>query len=215
MAKIYYDKDANLNALKGKTVAIIGYGSQGGAQSRNLKDSGINVIVAEVEGTPNYERAKKDEMNPISTEEAAQKGDIIQILIPDEIQGPVYKKSIEKYMTKGKTLMFSHGFNIHFKQIVPPKDVDVIMVAPKGPGPLVRKTYEEGKGVDKSYEQAIEWYRNALEFENPDAMFNLGKMYADGKGVTKNYKQAIDLYQKAALLDQEDAIEMLKKLGVK
>ncbi|MFC1560275.1 ketol-acid reductoisomerase, partial [Candidatus Margulisiibacteriota bacterium] len=99
------------------------------------------------EGTPNFERAKKDGMSPVSTEEAAEKGDIIQILIPDEIQGPVYKKSIEKFMKKGKTLMFSHGFNIHFKQIVPPKDVDVIMVAPKGPGPLVRRTYEEGKGV--------------------------------------------------------------------
>jgi ketol-acid reductoisomerase len=147
MAKVYYDKDADLNLLKGKTVAMIGYGSQGGAQGSNLKDSGIKVIVAEVEGSPNWNRAKKDGFTPMSAEEAAKQADIIQMLVPDELQAMVYKQSILKYMTKGKTLMFSHGFNIHYYQIIPPADVDVIMVAPKGPGPLVRKLYTEGSGV--------------------------------------------------------------------
>jgi len=147
MAKVYYDKDADLGVLKGKTIAMIGYGSQGGAQGFNLKDSGLNVIVAEVEGSPNWGRAKKDGFSPMSAEEASKKADIIQMLVPDELQAGVYKQSIVKNMTKGKTLMFSHGFNIHFSQILPPTDVDVIMVAPKGPGPLVRKLYTEGSGV--------------------------------------------------------------------
>lgn len=147
MAKVYYDKDANLDVLKGKTVAIIGYGSQGGAQGSNLKDSGVNVIVAEVEGSPNWKRAKEDGMEVMSAEEAARRGDIIQMLVPDELQPKVYKESIEKNLKKGKVLVFSHGFNIHFHQIIPPEDVDVIMVAPKGPGPLVRKVYIEGGGV--------------------------------------------------------------------
>jgi ketol-acid reductoisomerase len=147
MAKVYYDKDANLDLLKGKTVAMIGYGSQGGAQGMNLKDSGVNVIVAEVEGSPNWERAKKDGYKPMSAEEAAKQADIVQMLVPDELQGGIYKQFVAKHMTKGKTLMFSHGFNIHFTQILPPADVDVIMVAPKGPGPLVRKLYTEGSGV--------------------------------------------------------------------
>lgn len=154
MAKVYYDKDADLNILKGKTVAMIGYGSQGGAQGSNLKESGINVIVAEVEGSPNWERAKKDGFKPMSADEASKQADIVQMLVPDELQGGVYKQFIAKNMTclpagtaKGKTLMFSHGFNIHFSQIIPPADVDVIMVAPKGPGPLVRKLYTEGSGV--------------------------------------------------------------------
>jgi len=176
MARTYYDKDADLNVLKEKKVAIIGYGSQGGAQSKNLRDSGIKVIVAEVQGSPNYERAKREGMDPITAEEAAKQGDIIQMLIPDEIQGPIYKKSIEKFMVKGKTLMFSHGFNIHFKQIIPPKDVDVIMVAPKGPGPLVRKTYEEGKGVPAIY--AIE--------QNPSGKAKETALaYAKGIGATR------------------------------
>ncbi|MFA5103645.1 MAG: ketol-acid reductoisomerase [Candidatus Margulisiibacteriota bacterium] len=147
MAKMYYDKDADLKLLKGKTVAMIGYGSQGGAQGSNLKDSGISVIVAEVEGSPNWKRAKADGMTVMSADEAAKKADIIQMLVPDELQARVYKESIEKHLTKGKTLVFSHGFNIHYHQIVPPENVDVIMVAPKGPGPLVRKVYTEGGGV--------------------------------------------------------------------
>ena len=147
MAKTYYDKDADLAVLKDKTIAVIGYGAQGHAQAQNLRDSGLKVIVAEVEGSPNYDKAKKDGFSPLNTEEAARDGDIIQMLIPDELQAGVYKKSIEKHMQKRKTIMFSHGFNIHFKQIIPPKDVDIIMVAPKGPGTLVRKMYTDGIGV--------------------------------------------------------------------
>ncbi|MDD5005156.1 MAG: ketol-acid reductoisomerase [Candidatus Omnitrophica bacterium] len=145
--KIYYDKDADLGILKDKTVAIIGYGIQGRGQSLCLRDSGINVIVSELEGTQNYEQAKKDGFTPMNVAEAAQKADIIQILTQDHVQAKVYNEAIKPNLKKGKSLCFSHGFNIRFKQIKPPKKVDVFMVAPKGPGALVRKMYEEGKGV--------------------------------------------------------------------
>lgn len=147
MAKVYYDKDADLGLLKDKTVAIIGFGNQGGAQGQNLKDSGVKVVIAEVEGTPNWKAAQEAGFEVMTASEAAKIGDIIQILIPDEVQAKVYKESIKKYMKKGKTLMFSHGFNIHFKAIKPSKDIDVIMVAPKGPGHMVRQTYVDGAGV--------------------------------------------------------------------
>ena len=147
MAKVYYDKDANLELLRDKTIAIVGFGNQGGAQAQNLKDSGLNVIIAEIEGTPNWKNAQEAGFEVMGAAEAAKKGDIIQVLIPDEVQARVYKEAIKKAMKKGKTLMFSHGFNIHFKAIKPPKDVDVIMVAPKGPGFMVRETYVEGAGV--------------------------------------------------------------------
>ena len=145
--KIYYDQDADFKYLQGKTIAIIGYGIQGRGQALCLRDSGLNVIVSELEGTPNYEQAKKDGFNPVPVAEAAEKADVIQILTQDHVQSKVYKESIEPYLKKGKVLVFSHGFNIHFKQIKPPKKVDVIMIAPKGPGALVRRMYEEGKGV--------------------------------------------------------------------
>lgn len=147
MAKVYYDKDANLEVLKDKTIAIVGFGNQGGAQAQNLRDSGLKVIIAEVEGSPNWHRAKELGFEVIDAASAAKLGDIIQILIPDELQAGVYKESIKKHMKAGKTLMFSHGFNIHFKTIKPPKEIDVIMVAPKGPGTMVRQTYTEGAGV--------------------------------------------------------------------
>jgi len=147
MAKIYYDKNADLKYLKGKTVAIIGYGIQGRSQALNLRDSGIKVIVAELKGTENYKMAIKDKFKPVDTDEAAKKGDVIQILTQDHVQAMVYKKAIEKNLVKGKSLVFSHGFNIHFKQIVPPKFVDVFMIAPKGPGALVREQYVIGRGV--------------------------------------------------------------------
>jgi len=147
MAKIYYDNDADMDLLKDKTVAIIGYGIQGRGQSLCLKESGINVVVSELEGTKNYEQAKEDGFSPVSADEAARLADIIQILTQDHVQAKVYKESIRPYLKKGKALCFSHGFNIRFKQIKPPKKVDVFMVAPKGPGALVRKMYEEGKGV--------------------------------------------------------------------
>ena len=147
MAKIYYDQDADLNLLKDKTVAIIGYGIQGRGQGLCLRDSGVNVIIAELEGTTNYQKAQDDGFTPVSSEQAARLGDIIQILTQDHVQAKVYRENIKPNLKKGKALCFSHGFNIRFKQIKPPKKVDVFMVAPKGPGALVRKMYEEQKGV--------------------------------------------------------------------
>ncbi|MFC1480491.1 ketol-acid reductoisomerase, partial [Candidatus Omnitrophota bacterium] len=147
MAKMYYDKDANLDIIKSLKVAVIGYGIQGRGQSLNLRDSGIEVLVSELEGTPNYEQAAKDGFNVLPAEEAARQADIIQILTQDHVQAMVYNKAIAPNLSEGKALAFSHGFNIHFKQIVPPENVDVFMVAPKGPGALVREMYEQGKGV--------------------------------------------------------------------
>ncbi len=147
MAKIYYDQDADLNLLKDKKIAIIGYGIQGRGQALCLRDSGCDVVVSELEGTPNYEQAKQDGFVPVSASDAAKSADIIQILTQDHVQAKVYKESIRPNLKKGKALCFSHGFNIRFKQIKPHKNIDVFMVAPKGPGALVRKMYEEGKGV--------------------------------------------------------------------
>ena len=147
MAKMYYDKDADLDVIKDSTVAIIGYGIQGRGQALNLRDSGINVLVSELEDTPNYEQAKKDGFDIVSAEEAARQADIIQILTQDHVQAAVYKKAIEKNLAEGNAIAFSHGFNIHFKEIVPPENIDVFMVAPKGPGALVREMYQQGKGV--------------------------------------------------------------------
>ncbi|MBM3243897.1 MAG: ketol-acid reductoisomerase [Candidatus Omnitrophica bacterium] len=147
MAKVYYDSDADLNLIKNKTIAIIGYGIQGRGQALCLKDSGCHVVVSEMPGTPNFEQAKQDGFSPIAANEAAKVADIIQILTQDHVQAKVYKDDIKPNLKKGKALCFSHGFNIRFKQIKPPKNVDVFMVAPKGPGALVRKMYEEGKGV--------------------------------------------------------------------
>ena len=147
MAKMYYDKDANLDVIKNLKVAVIGYGIQGRGQALNLRDSGIEVLVSELEGTPNHQQAKKDGFSVVSAQEAASQADIIQILTQDHVQGMVYKKAIEANLKEGNALVFSHGFNIHFKQIVPPKNVDVLMVAPKGPGALVREQYEQGRGV--------------------------------------------------------------------
>ena len=147
MAQMYYDNDANLNFLNGKTIAIIGYGSQGHAQAQNLRDSGLNVIVAEVPGTDNYKLAQSHNFTPVTTREAAEKADLIQILTQDHVQAKLYENDVKQFMKAGKTLVFSHGFNIHFGQIVPASDVDVFMVAPKGPGHLVRSEYVKGGGV--------------------------------------------------------------------
>jgi ketol-acid reductoisomerase len=147
MVKIYYDQDADWEILKDKTIAIIGYGIQGHGQALCLRDSGCRVIVSELEETPNFQQAKQDGFIPVSAIDAARAADIIQILTQDHVQAKVYQESIKPNLKKGKALCFSHGFNIHFKQIKPPKNVDVFMVAPKGPGALVRKMFEEGKGV--------------------------------------------------------------------
>ncbi|HBY57901.1 MAG TPA: ketol-acid reductoisomerase [Candidatus Atribacteria bacterium] len=148
MAKIYYDQDVKKEYLEGKTVAVIGYGSQGRAQALNLHNSGIKVVVGLREGSKSFNLVEKDGLKVMSISEAAKVGDIVQILIPDEVQAKVYcQKGIEENLKEGNVLMFSHGFNIHFGQIVPPQNVDVIMVAPKGPGRLVREMYLQGKGV--------------------------------------------------------------------
>jgi ketol-acid reductoisomerase len=147
MARMYYDNDANLDRLNGKTVAIIGYGSQGHAHALNLKDSGVNVIVGLYEGSKSAPKAKEAGLTVCSVADAAKQADFIMILMPDEVQKSVYKTEIEPNLSAGKTLAFAHGFNIHFGQILPPSDVDVVMVAPKGPGHLVRRTYEQGQGV--------------------------------------------------------------------
>lgn len=147
MAKIYYEKDANLKHLKGKKVSIIGYGSQGQAQAQNLRDSGVEVIIGlRPEGT-STSLATSHGFKPVSIQEAAKAGDVIHILLPDEAQAQVYNLHILPQLKKGKTLNFSHGFNIHFHQIIPPETADVIMVAPKGPGRLVRSEYQKGGGV--------------------------------------------------------------------
>ena len=145
--KIYYDKDANLNTLKGKKVAIIGYGSQGHAQAQNLRESGLNVIVSQRKGSENYQFALRDGFNPVIAAEAAKQGDLIQILTQDHIQAKLYEEDVKPHLHKGKTLLFSHGFNIHYNQIVPPKEIDVVMIAPKGPGHLVRREFQRGAGV--------------------------------------------------------------------
>jgi len=147
VATVYYDKDADISLLQGKTVAIIGYGSQGHAHAQNLRDSDVNVVVSDLPGTENYKTAEEHGFKPLPADEAAKQADIIMVLVPDEYQAAVYKKEIEPGLAQGDMLMFAHGFNIHFGQIIPPKTVDVTMVAPKGPGHLVRSEFEAGRGV--------------------------------------------------------------------
>jgi ketol-acid reductoisomerase len=147
MAKRYYEKDGNLDYLSGRTVAIIGYGSQGHAHALNLRDSGVDVVVSEAPGSPSWEKAKAAGLRVMTTPEAAAAGNVIMILVPDTVQAEIYHRDIAPHMTAGKTLMFAHGFNIHFKQIAPPPDIDVSMIAPKAPGHRVRELYTEGVGV--------------------------------------------------------------------
>ena len=147
MAKIYYQSDCNLSLLDGKTVAIIGYGSQGHAHALNLHESGVNVIVGLYKGSKSWAKAEAAGLKVMVAAEAAKAADIIMILINDEKQAELYKNDIAPYLTEGKALAFAHGFNIHYQQIIPPENVDVFMIAPKGPGHTVRSEYAEGKGV--------------------------------------------------------------------
>ncbi len=147
MARVYYDQDADLGRLSGKVVAVLGYGSQGHAQAQNMRDNGINVLVGLRKGSGSWRRAEADGFSPVPCAEATQSADIIHFLLPDETQPAVYKESVAPYLTKQKALSFSHGFNIHFGQIVPPQDVDVFMIAPKSPGHLLRRLALEGAGV--------------------------------------------------------------------
>ncbi len=176
MAKMYYDNDANLDVLQGKKIAILGYGSQGHAQAQNLKDSGLDVIVAELPGTPNYELAISAGMKVMSAAEAAEAADYIQVLLPDEVQASVYLNEIKPHLKAGNVLGFSHGFNIHFGQIKPPADVDVVMIAPKGPGHLVRRVYEQGGGVPALI---------AIQQNASGNAHDLAMAYAKGIGATR------------------------------
>ncbi len=199
MIKVYYENDADLNLLKGKTIGIIGYGIQGRGQALCLRDSGCNVIVSEMQGTPNYEQAKKDGFSPMPAAEVAEKADIIQILTQDHVQAKVYNEAIKPNLKKGKALCFSHGFNIRFKQIKPPKKVDVFMVAPKGPGALVRRMYEEGKGVPSLL---------AVFQDASGSAKQIGLAYAKAIGATKagviettfNEETETDLFGEQAVL---------------
>ncbi|CDB74829.1 ketol-acid reductoisomerase [Clostridium sp. CAG:265] len=147
MAKMFYENDTNLGLLQGKKIAVIGFGSQGHAHALNLHESGVDVIVGLYEGSKSWNKAKEAGLEVTTTSEAAKNADIIIILVPDEKQAKLYREEIEPYLEDGNALVFAHGFNIHFKQIVPPSNVDVFMIAPKGPGHMVRRTYTEGSGV--------------------------------------------------------------------
>jgi len=176
MAKIYYEKNADLKLLKDKVVGIVGYGSQGHAHAQNLRDSGVNVVVSELEGTVNYKLAESHGFKPVSASELAKKADVIMMLVPDTIQPAVYHKEIKDNLVEGNMLMFAHGFNIHYNQIVPPEYIDVTMVAPKGPGHIVRRMYEEGKGVPALVAVQQDYTKKALK---------LALAYAKGIGATR------------------------------
>jgi ketol-acid reductoisomerase len=150
VATIFYENDANPSALKGKTIAVFGYGSQGHAQAQNLRDSGYNVIIGLDPSRSSAKQAQADGFTVLAPAEAAKRADYLQILTPDETQADFYESAIKPGLTKGKVLGFSHGFSIHFKAIVPPSDVDVVMIAPKGPGHLVRRVYAEGGELTSS-----------------------------------------------------------------
>jgi ketol-acid reductoisomerase len=144
---MYYDQDADLGILKDRRIAVLGYGSQGHAQAQNLRDSGLDVVVGELPGSEPWRQAEKDGFTVLSAAEACAQAQLIQVLVPDDVQPRVYREAIAPHLTPGKAMMFSHGFNIHYRQIVPPSEIDVIMVAPKGPGHLVRRVFTEGRGV--------------------------------------------------------------------
>lgn len=146
-ARMYYDDDADLSLLANKTIAIVGYGSQGHAHALNLRDSGIDVVVGLYAGSQSWARAENEGLTVLPAAEATAKADLVMVLLPDEVQRGIYVRDIAPHLTAGKTLAFAHGFNIHFSQVVPPRDIDVLMVAPKGPGHLVRRQYQEGRGV--------------------------------------------------------------------
>jgi len=175
-ATIYYDNDADLSHLKDKTIAILGYGSQGHAQAQNLRDSGCKVIIGQRPGSKNYDLAVSHGFQPYEIDEATKKADIINVLLPDEVQGDLFRSHIKPNLSAGNVLMCSHGFNLHFGQIEPPKGVDTLLVAPKGPGHLVRSEYTKGGGVPCLI---------ALGPEASEATKKIGLAYAKGIGGTR------------------------------
>ena len=176
MAKMYYDGDADLSLLKGKKVAVVGYGSQGHAHALNLKESGVDVVVGLYSGSKSRDKAMQAGLEVLEVCDAVECSDVIMVLAPDELQSKIYVESIEPHLKKGDALVFAHGFNIHFDQIKPPANVDVFMVAPKGPGHLVRRVYQEGKGVPALIAVHQNYSGNAKE---------LALAYASGIGATK------------------------------
>jgi ketol-acid reductoisomerase len=175
MVQMFYNEDADLKNLSDKRIAILGYGSQGHAQAQNLKDSGLDVIIGLRKGR-SWDQAQKDGFNVMSVQEAVKKGDIVQVLLPDERQAAVYAAEIEPHLEEGNALSFSHGFNIHYNQIVPPAHVDVVMIAPKGPGDLVRRVYTQGEGVPALV---------AVWQDYTGAAFQTALAYAKGIGATR------------------------------
>jgi ketol-acid reductoisomerase len=176
MAKLYYDSDADLRLLKGKTIGVIGYGSQGHAHALNHRDSGLEVMVGLYKGSKSWEKAKADGLKVGTVQETAEASQVIMIVLPDQTHKQVYEESIAKALTPGKTLMFAHGFNIHFNQIVPPSDVDVSMIAPKAPGHMMRQVYTEGSGVPALL----------AVFQNPSGNAReIALAYAKGIGCTR------------------------------
>ncbi|MBI3317923.1 MAG: ketol-acid reductoisomerase [Candidatus Omnitrophica bacterium] len=176
MAKIYYDKDADLKFLKGKRIAILGYGIQGRGHALNLRDSGLEVVVAQRPGGPHHAQALEDGFQPVSVSEAAREAEVIMVLLQDTLQPEVYRTSMVQHLKSGKALAFAHGFNIHFRQIEPPKEVDVFLVAPKGPGSLVRELFVQGGGVPSLIAVGQDPSGHAKE---------LALAYAKGLGSTK------------------------------
>ena len=175
-AKIYYDNDADLSHLKDKTIAILGYGSQGHAQAQNLRDSGCNVIIGQRPGSANYDLAISHKFKPMSVEDAVKQADVVNILLPDEVQGDIFRQNIRPNLKAGSILMCSHGFNIHFGQVEPPKGHDALLVAPKGPGHLVRSEYVKGGGVPGLI---------ALGEGASEKTRQIGLAYAKGIGATR------------------------------
>ena len=176
MAEIYYEDDADLSLLEGKTVAVIGYGSQGHAHALNLRDSGVRVVVGLRQADPDRAKAKEAGFEVLGLGEAAAAGDIVVMLVPDQFQKEVYENSVEPGLEEGNALFFAHGFNIHFNQVTPPENVDVIMVAPKGPGHIVRRMYEEGSGVPSLVAVHQDYTGRAL---------GIGLAYAKGLGAAR------------------------------
>ena len=213
MVKVYYDADCNLDLLKGKTVAIIGFGSQGHAHAQNLHDSGIDVVVGLRPGSKSRAKAEEAGLKVMDTADAAKAGDVVMILAPDQNQPDIYEKDIKPNLEPGNMLMFAHGFSIHFKQIVAPEGVDVTMCAPKGPGHTVRSQYLEGKGVPQNYGKAVNLLNAAGRQGHLDAMMTLGRILAEGRKYKRDVYTAHILFNLSSVRGAEQAAEFRDRLS--